>query len=306
MKMTERWKRELTKLRGAPELPADLWARVGLGPRMDVAHPLSWRRAATIVVAFAVVIPILVFAWIALRSLHGGEIVPSGSDVLDVPPIGQVAPANMADGRPVFVVHDAEGTVSVVDGLSTHAPFGLAKVIGWCPTSRTFDDLFHGSMWTESGNYIAGPAPTGLVTYGTTMLPDGQVNVGPAIAPAPRGAGGTFRPAGAFCQTSANIIYPTLPTQVFDSPSAVVAASPSGWVAMKGILVEEGARAELCSPLSQGSECQDAAVVNGLDVSGLFGGNPDARFPGTFIARVVDGSLVDLARVPMQRANDHY
>ncbi len=296
--MNERWKRELVKLRGAPELPEDLWARVAEGPRMDVAGPAPWRRAATIVVAFAVVIPVLVFAWIGLRSLHGGRVVPRGSDVLDVPAIGQVAPANLADGRPVFVVHHPDGTVSVIDGFSTHVPFGLAKLISWCPTSRTFDDLFHGSRWDDSGYYELGPAPTGLVRYETTILADGRVRVGPAIAPAPRGAGGAFKPAGPFCQGTSGIVYPTLPTQVFHSPSAVVDAAPSGWVAVKGILLEVGGRAQLCSPVSQGSECQDAEVVDGLDVSGLFGPNRDARFPGTFITHVVDGSLVDLTMVP--------
>jgi hypothetical protein len=247
-----------------------------------------------------VVIPVLVFAWIGLRSLHGGRIVSAGSEVLDVPAIGQVAPANLADGRPVFVVHHPDGAVSVIDGFSTHVPFGLAKVIGWCPTSRTFYDPFHGSQWTETGSYVAGPAPTGLVTYGATMLPDGRVNVGPAITPAPRGTGGAFEPAGPFCVPPGDdTVYPTLPTRVFGSPSAVVETSPPGWVAIRGALVDVEGRAELCSPFTKGPGCPVGAVVDGLDVPGLFGGNRARPFrTSTYIARVVDGSLVDLARWP--------
>ena len=32
--MSERWQRELTKLRQAPELPDDFWGRVSSGPKM--------------------------------------------------------------------------------------------------------------------------------------------------------------------------------------------------------------------------------------------------------------------------------
>ena len=96
------------------------------------------------------------------------------------------------------------------------------------------------------------------------------------------------------------MIYPKLPTQVFDSPAAVVAASPSGWVAVKGTLVKAGVGAKLCSAVMQGAVgCPAQAAVAGLDLSGLFGGDPHARFSGTYLARVVDGSLVDLTSVPV-------
>ncbi len=296
--MTERWRRELTKLRGAPGLPEDLWRRVRTGPRMEGAAIRARTRAATIAVAFAVSIAALAVAWIVVRPLHREQIVSAGSDVLDVPAIDEVAPANLADGRPVFVVHHNEGTVSVVDGFSTHVPWGLAKVVAWCSTSRTFDDVFHGAKWNEDGDYLVGPAPTGLTTYETTILGDGQVKVGSQIPPSPRGSGGRLeqRP---WCQTSANMVYPTLPTEVFDSPSAVVDAAPDGWVAVKGELVATDAGGvELCSVFTTGPGCLDGASVEGFDVSGLFGENPEFIISGPFIARVEDGSLVDLTRVP--------
>jgi hypothetical protein len=294
--MTERWKQELMKLRGAPELPEDLWAGMRAGRRMTVPPP-SRRRATIIAVAFTVVIPVFVFAWIALRPLHGAQI--SSLDVLVVPPTGQVAPANLAGGRPVFVVHHTDGTVSVVDGFSTHVVFGMAKVNAWCPASRTFFDPFHGSEWTERGFFLAGPAPTGLVTYHTTMLPDGRVRVGPPIRPSPRGAGGSFQPVGPFCQSLAGTVRPTLPTRVFTSPSALVDASPAGWVAVKGVLADVGGRAELCSSFSSVSAaCPDSAQVDGLDVVKLFR-ESSASFPGTYIGRVESGALVELTRWPV-------
>lgn len=297
--MTERWQRELTKLRGAPGLPEDLWRRVRTGPRMEGARIPARTRAATIAVAFAVSIAVFAVAWIAVRPLHREQIVSVGSDVLNIPAVGEVAPANLADGRPVFVVHHDDGTVSVVDGFSTHVPWGLAKVVAWCSTSRTFDDAFHGAKWNEDGDYLIGPAPNGLATYETTILADGQVKVGSQIPPAPRGSGGRFEQQGPWCQTSANMVYATLPTGVFDSPSAVVDAAPDGWVAVKGELVATDAGGvELCSVFTTGPGCLDGAPVEGIDVSSLFGENPEFVVSGSFIARVENGSLVYLTRVP--------
>jgi hypothetical protein len=112
--------------------------------------------------------------------------------------------------------------------------------------SRTFDDRFHGATWNEDGDYLVGPAPTGLATYGTTMLADGQMMVGSEVPPAPRAYGGRFEQPGPWCQTSANMVYPALPTEVFDSPSAVVDAVPDEWVAVKGELVATDAAACCC------------------------------------------------------------
>ncbi len=136
-----------------------------------------------IALALAVTIPVLALAWIAMRPLHGAQVARGGLGVVDVPPLGQAAPANLADGRPVFVVHHADGTAEVIDGYSTHVPWGLAKLVAWCSTSRTFDDVFHGARWSESGAYISGPAPTGLATYQSTTQPDGRLLVGSRIPP---------------------------------------------------------------------------------------------------------------------------
>src|SRR5438132_10206478 len=203
--MTERWQRELTKRRQAPELPEDLWDRARTGPRMKGARIARWTRAVTIAATLAVTIPVLAMAWIALRPLRGAQVTPGVLGVVDVPALGQVTPANLADGRPVFVVHPADGTVEVIDGYSTDVPWGLAKLVAWCSTSRTFDDVFHGARWSESGTYISGPAPTGLATYQSTIQPDGRVLVGSQIPPAPRPSpGGEVQSDGPFCMTSAN------------------------------------------------------------------------------------------------------
>jgi hypothetical protein len=298
--MSERWRRELTKLRQAPELPDNLWGRVRTGPRMQGARISRPTRAMTIAVALAVAIPALALAWIAMQPF-GEDGARAGLGVLDVPPLGQVAPANLADGRPVFVVHQDDGTVEVIDGYSTHVPWGLAKLVAWCSTSRTFDDVFHGARWSESGTYISGPAPTGLATYQSTIQPDGRLLVGSRIPPASRPSpGGEVQSDGPFCMTSANLEYPTMPTNVSDSPADVVASAPDGWVAVRGSLNRGSSTgAELCTFLARGNaECAHGAPVEGIDVHGLFDRDPGAVVSGTFITRVENGSLVDLTRVP--------
>jgi hypothetical protein len=81
---------------------------------------------------------------------------PGRSASSQSPPFGTVAPANLADGRPVFIVRGDDGTVAVNDGFSTHVPFGIGKLVAWCPSARTFDDVYHGSKWNE------GPTVTSL------------------------------------------------------------------------------------------------------------------------------------------------
>ncbi len=298
--MSERWQRELTKLRQAPELPEDLWGRVRTGPRLQEGRIPRRTRAVTIAVALAVALPVLALAWIAMQPFREDG-AREGLGVVDVPPLGQVASANLADGRPVFVVHQNDGAVEVIDGYSTHVPWGLAKLVAWCSTSRTFDDVFHGAKWSESGTYLLGPAPTGLATYKTMTQPDGRVLVSSLIPPAPRPSpGDQVQAHGPFCETSANLDYPTLPTEVSDSPAEVVASAAGGWIAVRGSLIRGSATgAELCSLRAPGNtECAEGAPVEGIDVRGLFDRDPGTVISGTFIARVQGGSLVDLTRVP--------
>jgi hypothetical protein len=291
--MDERWQRELTKLRDAPSPPADLWRRVQQGPHVADTESAHNRRGLALGIALVVTIAVIALVWIALRPLRGDGSVPGALGVLVVPPSGQVTPANLDDGRPVFVVHRGDGTVEVVDAFSTHDPGGLGKLTAWCPSSRTFDDPFHGSKWDEDGSYLLGPAPTGLVTYETTVRNDGRVVVGSAVPPAARDSIPTEHVAGPFCETLPRV-YPTLPTPASTSPSAVLADAPPGWVVVRGnLLLGSSGGAELCD----GPTCADTAPVFGLDVQEIWGQHPWYIIKGTFIARVQDGALVDLTMV---------
>ncbi|MGI9648889.1 MAG: ubiquinol-cytochrome c reductase iron-sulfur subunit [Acidimicrobiia bacterium] len=113
----------------------------------------------------------------------------SGSDdgllaVLEVPLLGETESGSLRDGRPVFVVHDLDGTVVVVEAVSAHLP---DDSMAWCPSSRTIDDVVHGARWDAQGRYVAGPGRTNLGRYDIEVA-DGQeeLEVRAYIDPPPR------------------------------------------------------------------------------------------------------------------------
>lgn len=87
---------------------------------------------------------------------------PIGLGVLPIPAIGATEPGELHDGHPVFVAHDVDGTLTVVDAVSTHLP---DDPMAWCEESRTIDDMAHSARWDAQGRYVAGPAQTDLGTY---------------------------------------------------------------------------------------------------------------------------------------------
>lgn len=303
--MDERWQRELTRLRNAPPPPGDLWERVEGGPRLPDASGPDIGRALTISIAVIVTTAVIALAWIVLRPLRGDERTPAAVGLLDVPPLGQVAPGNLDDGRPVFVVHRDDATVEVIDAFSSHVPWGLAKLNVWCPSSRTFDDVFHGSKWNQDGAYLLGPGPTGLVTYETTLEKDGHVLVGSAIAGAPRDAPRTSKVMGAFCQTAATAMFPTL-SPAMDSPAAAVQAAPDTWVTVRGSLIQYAKNgAELCNiGARRRSTCTGGVPVVGLQTFPNEGRLHGYIVSGTFIAQPEDGALAHLTRVPKASMTD--
>jgi hypothetical protein len=126
--------------------------------RPDGRTPPAWPRSPPAVAA------ILVWRVFAPAGTHDRTL--SGADVLDVPRAGEVAPVFLADGRPVFIVHHGDGTVSVVDAFSSHVQYGLKDLVAWCPSTRHFVEVAHEARYDEFGNWhSAGPATSGLATF---------------------------------------------------------------------------------------------------------------------------------------------
>ncbi len=158
---------------------------------------------------------------------------------LGIPPVGGVAAAFTPDGHPVWVITHGDRTISVVDALSSHAPFGIGKVTWWCATSRLIEDPFHGSRYDEFGNRIAGPAQDGLRTYAFEI--DGQyLVIEQPLSEDP--AGGRPRPV-ANPDALATCVDPA-ETLVHDYGSAPIAETPAdaatlddGWRRVRATLV---------------------------------------------------------------------
>jgi Rieske [2Fe-2S] domain len=223
----------------------------------------------------------------------------SGSDVVDLPGKGETAPAFLADGHPVFVVHHEDGNVGVVDAFSTHRPWGVEELIGWCPSSRTFDEPEHGAKFNEYGQYVAGPAAADLARYEVERIGN-RVRVGSAIVPTTRSENPRVGFQGELCGgTGAPItLHPIPRSAVFASPAEAVQAGPEGWIALRGVLfVRRGESALLCATDEQGS-CTSPAVVEGIHSEAWldFLDRSQVSFDSEWIARVEGGHLTSLTR----------
>jgi hypothetical protein len=271
--MTERWQRELIKLRSA-QLPEGLWERASEGPRMDPLSAPAPSRLAAGLIAVLVFLLAAVFAFRAFGPLSSDRTL-SGPDRLTVPPRGVTAPAFLPDGHPVFVVHHEDGTVTVVDGLSTHHPFGFEELVVWCPTTRQLVEWAHEAHWDELGRWEAGgPAPSGLPTYRFDVVDRGAngdpatIEVGAPTAPDPGHSAPVTEPTRPpFCPPDdAYVAHRLDPSTIYASPADAVAASPTGWVAVRGTLHVDDADGfiQLCARVSDGAWFE-GVPVRGLD-----------------------------------------
>jgi hypothetical protein len=302
--MAERWRRELTKLRdGAP--PAELWDRIASGPRMEFPAEPPRSRVAAFVVATVVFALAAVFVLRAFGSLGGTDRTLGGSDVLSVPPVGRTAPAFLPDGRPIFVVHHLDGSVSLVDAFSPHRAFGFEELVVWCPSSRHFVEWAHEAHFDERGTWhSAGPAPESLVTYRFEVVShdaDGapsQIRVGDALAPDPaRSASETSPDRPPLCPPDdAFVTHAIDPGAIYDEPADAVADAPEGWVAVRGTLHVDDADAftQLCA------EVVDGACVGGVPVRGL----DTVRFLLEIIRKYPDESGYEEPQVWLMRVRD--
>jgi hypothetical protein len=285
---------------GGPDPP-----RNASGPPRGAGIVAAARERPAFLALAALAVVLLGVAMVnALGGSSGASVAPiAGSQELRVPAIGDAAPAYLADGRPVFVVHHEDGTVSVVDAFSTHTPFGVGTLVAWCDASRTFDDLRHGSTFDEQGGYILGPAPTGLVTFETTELgtTPATVRVGARRLPEPRTDVGSPL-SGSPCTSAADTLSHRIGTeQITDPPSAALGGVPARWIAVAGVLVvTPDGGAQLCSTSDGTAEpsCGSGAPVSGVDGAGLLrGGSSYVSDVSTWLVRTDGTTLSDLTLV---------
>ena len=295
--MDDRYRRELTKLHGG-ELPGDLWDRVLEGPRMAPLGPSRRSRLTAAVVAFAVFALAGFFVWKAFTETSPPS-QPAGSDVVTVPPRGEVSAVFLGDGRPVFVVHHEDGTVSVVDAFSSHRAWGVEELNVWCPTTREFVEVAHEAHFDEFGTLTPGSGPAGrggVATFAFEVVTSdavgdpGSVRVGQIQEPTTPGRNsGEGRPpfcpsdgtdqgqatdliavTGAYTgETGMVVAHQIDDDQIWDSPAEAVASAPTGWVAIRSTLhVDRDGFVQLCDQVVD-DRCEGGVVVRGIDGIGL-------------------------------------
>lgn len=313
--MAERWQTELAKLQRA-ELPTDLWGRIVEGPQLEAVPPRRPSRVAAAVTAFAVFALAGVLVWKVFSPIGGSDRSLAGPDVFEVPVRGDVAPIFLSDGRPVFIVHHVDGTVSVVDAFSSHRAWGVEELNVWCPTTREFVERAHEAHFDEYGQWTSGgPAPSGVATFVFEIVERDEagdpasIRIGAMGEPSPGGSAPVTDPSRPpFCPpadgVSNEIVQHTIDgSAVFDTPADAVAAAPDGWFAVRGTLfVARDGFVQLCAEVRE-ERCSDGAIVRGIDGVGLMV-NVLQPYPGSgyetnrlWLAQVRDGVLTDIAGV---------
>lgn len=206
---------------------------------------------------------------------------------LDLPRAGEARPDYLPDGSPVWVIGHEDGSVDVFSAISTHMASGLAKLTRWCPKSRSLEDPFHGSTWSEFGVKTDGPAPNDLARW-TTTVQGAKVLLGDEKTGAPSGGGvPVVRP----CTAADDVTFHTFKDwHLWNSPSELIAAHPDGWALLAGGLASPSdGSVMICSV----GGCGDAVVLAGVGRGAML-----QRFADElFIVKVRDGKLTDPTRV---------
>jgi hypothetical protein len=152
-------------------------------PGQRVVAPSPWRRPALAGLAVLVAVALVVVGG-RLVGDAGVVIEPVGPvedpGTLPVPEVGSVAPGYLEDGTPVFVSHPESGTVLVLDATSPHQE---SKLVAYCTSNGLLEDLYHGSMFTGWGDWIAGPSPTGLPVHPHELLGGQRLRVTGPVGP---------------------------------------------------------------------------------------------------------------------------
>lgn len=188
------------------------------------------------------------------------------------------------------MVAHADGTITILEATSTHRPWGLAKLLAWCPSGRQFMDLYHGATYDEWGRAVGGPAPTGLDRFASLPVNapgNHQVVVGGSIGqmagqPASRGA------AESCLDASERLVAHDFDGVDPMSPREALAAGGTRWLLVEGSL--DASNRRMCGDPA----CAESVPVAGLDLRGEIGPAADL---GRYLVRVADGALIDLTVV---------
>ena len=217
--------------------------------------------------------------------------------VLQAPSPGEAIAGFTESGIPFLVVRHSDGTLTAVEAVSPHLATGdVRKLLGWCVSSRTFDDKFHGARFDEFGRYVSGPSPSGLVPLSVEVVTGEPptFRLGDRLPALPRDGSGQM-PTGPLCMDleATPLVAPDIAESGL-TPEELAASSPtigSRWSIEGTLLVSPGGEAWLCASYVD-DICEAGAPVTGPIVEG----EDELVVEGTWFVIVQDGQLVDPIR----------
>lgn len=276
--------------------------------RDDHNHQRRSRRGFSLVAATVAMGALLVGAILWLGREQSSVVTTAGSHEVPVPGRG-VSAEVLEDGTPVWVVRHADATVSVLDAVSSHRPWGAGNLVAWCPSSGWFEDPASGSSFDEWGRVRSGPAPAGLATF---VVRDEQQDLvivaGPPMLQPRRDAAGSRPPPlgpDCFAEGASGRLHHSLGDQ---SPVSVqeVVSVPEGevvYVRATPILLRRDALAVVCAT---GIEETDPPHCEGPTVVGLdLGSARWAVLHGSFVARGEGGALIFIGFVDLDTVDSN-
>lgn len=244
---------------------------------------------------------------VEVAHVQGDVRVTATPSRLSVPEAG-ASGQQLSDGTPVWVVRHDDRTVSVVDAVSTHRPFGAGTLVAWCGSSGGFVDPMYGSLYDAHGRKQAGPAPSGLPTYPVVGTDENSVTVRGAPVEQPRledGGDPASSPAGPGCfdvsdGDSTSFIEGSYETHSLASLGSVTpeeaVRQADGAIAVidAPVVIVEGREATACtSPVSGNPPTCDGVPTLGL----MLHDQASVVLRGTFVARIDRGALTGIAYV---------
>ncbi|MFL5797743.1 MAG: ubiquinol-cytochrome c reductase iron-sulfur subunit [Actinomycetota bacterium] len=218
------------------------------------------------------------------------------------PAPGEAEAGFLDDGTPVLAVAHRDGSVTAVEAVSPHRAWGVQSLLGWCPSSRTFDDPFHGSKFDEYGRYLLGPAPAGLVRLRVRAIRGSppHIQLGTPTEPLPRSAG-VRAPPGSSCLgpslEETGLLMPHVAESGLTPRGVVALAPPKGgrWSVHAVLVAGTDVTARLCAAVSAAGTCAAGVPIAGILPSLL----PPAHalhIPGVWLVLVQGNGLADPIR----------
>lgn len=223
------------------------------------------RRQATVAIGTALaslaVLGGFYVGWRAIDPRLDGS-ASARDSILDVPPRAGAAPDQLADGRPVFVIRHDDGSINVVDAI-TSPEERTSSVVWWCNEAKTLEDPVAGLVFDQWGRSLIPKAPGGLASYRIVESAGNTVHVDSDQAQPAAPRDGMPRQRGSLCDSPREAVFHRFE---LTHTSVRAAHSVDGWSAVYAVATARPGRVVICGVTDA------VGVVPGKDEPRYYGG----------------------------------